>query len=226
MKLLLVEDDPSLREGLTELLSELAQVVPTASVEEALGALDRQVFEVVLTDLRLEGTKRGGGRRILAAARAGLMPVVVLSALTVADIEDELAGRAPDAILTKPFQLEDALGVTDRFLRLRGDLEHWIGAQPPDAAFEEVSKGLEVAHVPGSGGRAEVRWFRLGREARAQWTPSAPELSLIVDGTVHIPGGRRTAGHALYAPASEPVRLYSPEGALAVAVTLPADDRR
>lgn len=225
MKLLLVEDDPSLREGLTELLSELAQVVPTASVEEALGALDRQVFEVVLTDLRLEGAKRGGGRRILAAARAGLMPVVILSALTLSDIEDELEGRAPDAILTKPFQLEDALGVTDRFLRLRRELERRVEAKPADADFEEISEGFEVAQVPTNDGRAKVRWFRLGREARAQWTPSAPELSLIVDGTAHIPGGRRTAGHVLYAPASEPVRLYSPEGALAVAVTLSSDDR-
>lgn len=224
MKVLLVEDDRSLREGLTELLSELADVVPVSSYADALRELDRHPFALVFSDLRLAGSKNGG-REIVIAARERLTPVVIVSAMSRTDIERAMEGQLPDEIVTKPFQLEDALGVTERFLRLRRDLDRLATDEPPPAAFVEVEPGARVAIVS-DGPHGQVRWYRLARACRTEWTPRGPELSLIVDGGVEANGRWRQKGGALYAPASERVSLFSPEGVLAVALTLRPIRRR
>lgn len=79
---LIVEDEQSIRDVLAELFDvEEAYVQVASTLEEAKGALGRERFDLVITDLRL-GTKRDGGLQVMAVA--GLLSpdatVIVLTA--------------------------------------------------------------------------------------------------------------------------------------------------
>lgn len=114
MKLLVVEDDPSLREGMLDLLSELGEVDAVSEAGQAERALGSQRYDLVLSDLRI-GADRGGGRRVVGAARTCGVPVAIMSAATPEEIERALVGLAPDAVLAKPFQIGDLEALVARF---------------------------------------------------------------------------------------------------------------
>src|SRR5687767_6370976 len=60
MTVLLVEDDPGIREGMTELLSERDEVVAVATVQEAEILLNQRRFDLVITDLQIGRDAAGG----------------------------------------------------------------------------------------------------------------------------------------------------------------------
>jgi len=112
MRILLVEDDPGIRQGIADFLAFEGYGVDVASNgEEALAYLRRAqpgllVLDLVmpvmngpqlLTRLRLEGLAAGVPVAIMTAAMPGA------SALPAAD-----------AYLTKPFDLDELLGVVKR----------------------------------------------------------------------------------------------------------------
>ena len=118
MKVLVAEDDPGVREGLEDLISERALVVAVSSVDEALRALDAadgDQFRLVIADMRLGG-EHTGGRRVLERARKAGTRVVVMSGLSGHEVKQALDGVEPDAVLSKPFSIDDALEMVDRFL--------------------------------------------------------------------------------------------------------------
>ena len=78
---LIVEDEVSIRDSLTELFEvRSVRVTAAADTATALDALRSQLFDVVVTDLRLAG-KHDGGLQVMAAA-ALLSPDAVVVALT------------------------------------------------------------------------------------------------------------------------------------------------
>lgn len=78
---LIVEDEASIRDSLAELF-EVEGVAVTAAAEtmRALAALREREYDLVITDLRLEG-KRDGGLHVMAAATL-LSPDAAIIALT------------------------------------------------------------------------------------------------------------------------------------------------
>ena len=100
MKILLVEDDPSLREGMLEALEELAEVHATSSVAGALDALAANRFALVMADLHI-GDAQGGGREILIAARERLEVALTAytGALLVVSHDRYLLDRLVDHLL-------------------------------------------------------------------------------------------------------------------------------
>ena len=78
---LIVEDEASIRESLAELF-EVERVLVTAAsdTDGALDALRAREYDLVITDLRLEG-KRDGGLHVMAAATL-LSPDAAIIALT------------------------------------------------------------------------------------------------------------------------------------------------
>jgi DNA-binding response OmpR family regulator len=139
--ILVVEDDPTIAELLCDLLEEHGYCCTTAGdAGEALQALDRVRPTLITLDLGLPG---GGGssvlRRIRERAELAPLPVVIISAERV--IPPELA-RASQAVLTKPFDIDQLLATLEAMLaahpprerqRAVGRAEVWYAAPPGDA---------------------------------------------------------------------------------------------
>jgi CheY-like chemotaxis protein len=217
MKVLLVEDDAGVREGLCELVSEQADVRDVASVEAALGALEAEACDLVLADLRIGG-ERLGGRTVLEAARARFVPVAIMSASVPEEVERALAPFHADAVLTKPFQLEDVIQLVDRFLGLRKAAEQ-AAAQPPPAERWQAAPDGPLQLLPTAA--AGPTWVRLAPGARMPW----PQLGrtqgvLVVDGELELDGQSRGRAQYFYVSADGGCEAATREGCLAVSLPL------
>jgi putative two-component system response regulator len=105
--ILVVEDEPDLRDLLQEELANLGhRVLGAACAEEALSVLERIRPDLVLTDVNLGGmTGVELCSRIKRDPRLQLVPVVILTA--VADLDARVAGLAAgaDDFFAKPFSV-------------------------------------------------------------------------------------------------------------------------
>ena len=119
VRVLLVEDDPSLRRVLAYHLEREGHAVEIAADgREGLDLLDSKTFDLVLTDVRMP---RMDGRELLAAVRErdADLPVVVMTAFgTIQDAVEAMQGGASD-YLTKPVDREHLLMAVKKALRLR-----------------------------------------------------------------------------------------------------------
>jgi CheY-like chemotaxis protein len=214
MKVLLVEDDTSLREGMMELISEQAEVREAGSVAQALGALREELFSLVLTDLRI-GEKGEGGRIILEAARQRLQPVAIVSAATAEEVVRVLRPHEPDAVLAKPFQIDDILELVERFVGLRREVERAVGRAPPEGAWTEVAAGVWTFEEPGG-----CSWMRMEPGAsHSRPVPRGRAGGVVLEGSLEVEGERRV-GHQYFYLAAGPRELRTREGCLAVSLAL------
>src|SRR5881628_3356493 len=128
---LIVDDEPGMRAGLSEVLGRGGFAVEQASsAEEALARLGepgRQGgLDLLVTDLRLPGMS--GLELIRAARQAGSqMPAIVITAHGT--VEDAVAAMKLGAFdfLTKPFSPADLLHLAERALT-GADADHDMGA--------------------------------------------------------------------------------------------------
>lgn len=126
--ILVVEDEPHIREVLSGLLGALGyRLLLAASAEQALDAVNVVSPDLVLTDVHL-GAMSGVElcARLKADPRYELMPVVILTA--VGDLEARVAGLAAgaDDFFTKPVEfveLRTRLAALLRVKMLLGQLE-------------------------------------------------------------------------------------------------------
>jgi putative two-component system response regulator len=95
--ILVVEDEPAVREMLQDALIELGyQVAPAESARAALAVLDQSAPDLVLTDVHLGGmTGVELCAQLKSDPRFQLIPVVILTA--VADLEARVAGLSAGA---------------------------------------------------------------------------------------------------------------------------------
>ena len=212
MKVLLVEDDASLREGMVELISEQAPVREAGSVTQALGALREETFSLVVTDLRI-GETGEGGRIILEAARQRLQPVAIVSAATAEEVVRVLRPHEPDAVVAKPFQIDDMLGVVERFLTLRSEVERLVGQAAPEGAWKEAAAGVQAVEEPG--GRLWVRMEAGTSLPRPLHRGRAGMM--VLEGSLEVEGERRERHQYFYLSAG-PREVRTREGCLAVSL--------
>jgi two-component system, OmpR family, phosphate regulon response regulator PhoB len=112
---LVVEDDPRVRELLTEVLSDEGyDVIPAANGEEALTTVTTVWPSLITLDLDLPGIS---GATILQALReqheTRELPVVIVSAKShIAANVRELA----QAVVSKPFELDDLIAIIRSFV--------------------------------------------------------------------------------------------------------------
>ncbi|HLL15106.1 MAG TPA: response regulator [Pyrinomonadaceae bacterium] len=104
--ILLVDDDATIRDTLYDLLSEdhLCHVAETA--ERALGWLDTDVYDVVLTDISMPGLS---GIELLSHVRQNQpqTPVIIISGIPDEDHAKGMMALGAFDYLLKPFKLED-----------------------------------------------------------------------------------------------------------------------
>jgi CheY-like chemotaxis protein len=227
MKVLLVEDDASLREGMGEIIAELAEVRALGTEDGALAALESERFDLVITDLRIAGREQGG-RAVLEAARRRQQAVAIVSAAAPDDVSRTLRPHLPDAVLVKPFQLDDIVALVERFRALRRELERAAETQtpPPDSAWTEASPGVRVAAGSPVGSGPEVEgaptWVRMTPGSRFAWRPHrpGPEGVLLVEGEVEVDGERHTAPRYLFMGTGQAPEARSPAGCLVITLVL------
>ena len=107
-RVLIVEDEQSIRDILAELFEVAGNVVDAAgTLDEAKAALARQVYDLIVTDIRLGG-KRDGGLQVMAAS--GLLSpdaaVIVLTAYPDADNRHASLRLGATHLLEKPVDLQ------------------------------------------------------------------------------------------------------------------------
>jgi DNA-binding response OmpR family regulator len=122
-RVLLVEDDEHLAEGVAFNLRNTGYHVETAATGElALSALDRQAFDLVLLDVMLPGID---GLEVVRRMRhaGNTKPILIITAKGRAD--DVIAGldAGADDFITKPFDLDQVLA------RIRGALRREVWAR-------------------------------------------------------------------------------------------------
>jgi two-component system response regulator FlrC len=108
-RILVVDDEEGLRSLLTAALTRDGDdVVAAANGEEAAGILDRQAFDVVITDLKMPGR---GGLALLAKVRAELpdAQVILLTAHATVDTAVEAMKAGAFDYVQKPIESPAAL---------------------------------------------------------------------------------------------------------------------
>jgi DNA-binding NtrC family response regulator len=103
--ILIVEDGPTVRNLLQEILGQAYECLTVKSVEEGLRFLAELPFDLTITDVKLPGM---GGEGFLAAAqeRAPEMPVIVISGGYGGD-ESKFIGAGAFGYLLKPFRFAE-----------------------------------------------------------------------------------------------------------------------
>lgn len=117
MKILVVEDEPMLREGLIDLLQAAEhEVVAVADGQEAVEVGRADAFDLVLLDLMLPRLNGLEVCRRLRVARPAL-PILMLTARGAED--DKVAGlrAGADDYVTKPFGVRELLARVEAFER-------------------------------------------------------------------------------------------------------------
>jgi DNA-binding response OmpR family regulator len=106
-KLLVVDDEPGVRESIRFSFSENFEVYTTASVAEAVTVVAIQRFDIIILDLALD-TGRDDGLKVLRAIRY-LDPgvaVIILTAYSTLESAQEAIRLGADDYLTKPFDVK------------------------------------------------------------------------------------------------------------------------
>ena len=105
-KILVVDDEKGLREVLSIMLKRAGYAVTEASDgEEAIGHLGKEIFDVVITDLRMP---KADGLAVLKAVKSSSPETVVLviTAFATADSAVDAMKQGAYDYLTKPFQVD------------------------------------------------------------------------------------------------------------------------
>jgi len=118
-RVLLVEDDQTQRELLTELLEEeVFKVVSASSAERALDLFRRESFDVVITDVRLGGM---GGLELLKKLKKLEPSVEVIVITAFSSVDDAVKAIKLGAFhyITKPFEPEVLINLLRKACKLR-----------------------------------------------------------------------------------------------------------
>ncbi|WAM30180.1 response regulator [Myxococcus sp. NMCA1] len=220
MRVLLVEDDASLREGMGELISELAQVHAVGTGEEAVAALEAERFVLVISDLRISGGELGG-RTVVEAARKRQQAVAIVSAATPDEVIQAVQPQVADAILLKPFQIDDIYALVERFIALRQDVERLAtqGQRPPASAWSQWGAHVQIAREDA----LRAMWVSVTAGGDFGWTfhPTPAGVGIqVVEGVLEVDDMSYSAPGYFFLGVGQAPRMRSPEGCLVVAVGL------
>ncbi|MFN2484256.1 MAG: ATP-binding protein [Candidatus Limnocylindria bacterium] len=183
VKLLLVEDDAPSRQAIAALLEqEGAEVVATASVAEALGALEGRRPDVVVSDIRMPGSD---GYELIKKLRAAAseasraIPAVALTGLGGADRE-----RA----LNEGFQLHVAKPIDGR--ELASAVASLVRpAVPVDGRSIEEQLDTELASLAGSADVSAVISAQVQHLSRIRARHGTAGVNAVITGFVDAARG-------------------------------------
>ncbi|MBB1268084.1 sigma-54 dependent transcriptional regulator [Shewanella sp. SR44-3] len=144
-KLLLVEDDNALREALLDTL-QLAHYdcVDVASAEEAIMALKQASFDMVISDVQMDGV---GGIGLLKYMQQHHPKLPVLLMTAYATIDSAVSAMKLGAVdyLAKPFAPEVLLNQVSRYLPLKNDNQQPVVADEKSHALLALAQRVAAS---------------------------------------------------------------------------------
>lgn len=144
-KLLVVDDEPSVRTSLEGILEQEGHLVTTAaSGEEALAAMDGDVFDLILVDLKMPGID---GLEVMAAAKR-MMPDAVVIILTAYGTVDSAVGalrQGAHDYLLKPCSVQEIVGSVEMGLAKH---EQTLRRRELVSSIEQSVRQLEASTIP------------------------------------------------------------------------------
>ena len=161
-RILFVDDDPNVLDGLRRLLrarSDRWDMRFVGSVDEALDCLANEPFDAVISDVRMPGRDGfdllGELRR---CRRTANVPVVMLTGATEAGLKRQALGLGATDLLSKPVEREDLVARVQSVIRLKE-------AQDKLAAHNELlERRVEQRTTELAASRLDIIW-RLGKAA-------------------------------------------------------------
>ena len=115
-RILIVDDDPELRENISELLADEGWEVETAEDgEAALQKINEKEYDIALVDLVMPGLQ-GTELTALIKRKQPMLKVVIMTAYSTVDNAVEVMRRGADDYLTKPFRSNDLIVILKRVL--------------------------------------------------------------------------------------------------------------
>jgi CheY-like chemotaxis protein len=114
ISILVLEDDSTMRDGLTALLTQLAaRVHAVATVEEAFARFSAEPPDVILSDMKMSGPEQGFElvRRVraLPPARGGTVPAIALTAAGTPEDYEHSREAGFQRHLVKPPRLDELI---------------------------------------------------------------------------------------------------------------------
>lgn len=151
MRVLIVEDDPGIAEGLSATLKRTGYAVDTAStLREAMAAVSVEAFDILLLDLGLpDGDGLDGLRLIRQQGRR--MPVLIMTARDELPAKVQGLDEGADDYLVKPFQPEELLA------RMRVALRRNEGRAHPGLSHGTLEIDLAARMVKRAGQTIALR---------------------------------------------------------------------
>jgi DNA-binding NtrC family response regulator len=157
MKILIIEDEPSVRVGLSFTLESKGHKITTAENGlDGIRIFEREGFDIVISDLRLPGAD---GIEVLKSIKNISPDTGVIIMTAFADVKNAVEAMREGAYdyISKPFEPDELLIVIDRFIKHKGlELEnirlkeeirererfqHIIGTSP---AMQRIFETIEV----------------------------------------------------------------------------------
>lgn len=120
MRLLVVDDEEGMREGMRRILEGAGHEVDTAADgEQALGRLAGSAYDIALVDLKMPGVDGFQVTRFANEKAGERTVVVIVSALATVEAAVEVVRHGAFDFLVKPFVPVDLLAVVERAARQR-----------------------------------------------------------------------------------------------------------
>ena len=143
--ILIAEDEGTLREGLSQAFSESGfKVVQAASGREAIEKMERQVFDLVVTDMKMPG---GDGMEVLRRARNVNedTPVIIMTAFGTVEGAVEAIKQGAYDYIQKPFSIDELEVKIQRALEHRRLLQkvNYLGSAPGSEGIVGESRTMK-----------------------------------------------------------------------------------
>ena len=113
-RVLIVDDEPTILLGLSHVLRRTgARVTPCLGRDEAEEAIQSQVFDLALLDVRLSGSETRAGLDLLTRLkeRSPRTQVIVMTAYGTDEVRREAMARGASHYYDKPINLDHLLGL-------------------------------------------------------------------------------------------------------------------
>ena len=118
LKVLVVDDEEGMREGMRRVLKKSGLQVDTAeNGEEALDCLKKEIYDLALIDLKMPGINGFEVTEYINREIGSRTVVVIVSALATVEAAVEVTRHGAFDFLVKPFTPKDLLEVTGRALK-------------------------------------------------------------------------------------------------------------